>query len=305
MNRDLDQILDYCLSGLQAGNITLESCLEQFPEHTEELGPLLQLAAHSHTVLAPSGPSPSFIETTRIRILNRLQKHADKPSPQSTLQKRSRRLFLRPAYVIVASALVLTLLVSGFGVVRASANSLPGDGLYGVKLASEQIRLGINLSTKSDRALLIGFANERLEEAQKLLELERFNDLELAMRGLDETLESLALISVGEDDEDPGSLTHIEEKIAKHKESLLRILEQVPDSARSAIENAIERSSKSQEVIKKVKAENHPSNSAPGQLKKDGEGENQEDLRPGQGNGRDKIKPNKPTKTEKAPDTEE
>lgn len=302
MNQDLDQILDQCIGELQFGSHTLESCLEQFPGHAKKLEPLLRLAAHSHAVLAPTAPSSSYIESTRVRLLNRIRTHDQKRTPTSRQQSRSRRLFLRPAYVVVAAALVLGLLGSGFGVVRASAGSLPGDGLYAIKLASEQIRLGITISSKSDKALLIGFAEQRLEEAEQLVDLGRFEDLELAMNGLDQALESLAMMTVGEDDDAPGSIAHIEENLARHMEVLQRVLEQVPESARGAIENAIERSTQSQEVIKRVKAADHPSNTAPGQLKKTGEGDDQNILQPGQGNGRDKIKPEKPTKTEKAPD---
>ena len=305
MNRDLDQILDHCLSEIQAGGKALESCLEQFSEHAVAVEPLLRLAAHSHAILAPSGPRSSFVEATRIRLLNRINMKLDRPSQRPTQQKTRRRLYLRPAYVLVASALVLALFGSGLGVLRASADTLPGDGLYGIKLAREKIQLTISLSAKEDQALLQGFAEERLEEARHLLDLERYEDIDLAMNGLDQTLESLEALSIVEQDLDPAAMTHFEEKLEKHMEVFLRVLNQIPESARTAIENAIEHSSRSQEVINRVKSEEHPSNAAPGQLKKNETDENQDNIHPDRENGRDKLKPEKPEKTKKTPDTEE
>lgn len=299
MNQDLDQLVDTCLSEIQTGQLTIEACQEQHPEHAADLAALLRLAVQSHTVMAPTSPTVAYVEATRARIMNQL-KSQSRPPKKKTIQTSGRGWFnLRPAYVVVAVVLMIALFGSSFGVLRASADSLPGDRLYRVKLAGEQIQLMMSFSVERDEKLLFGFAEERLEETDSLLDQERYEDLDLAMQGLDDAIEALALLPGSQDHEDPGTFTHIEQEIIKHVEVLQRVLDRVPESARSAIERAIGHSNHSQELIKNVKAGDHPGNSNPGQLKKDGQSVDGDGELPGPGNGRDKEKPLKPVKTEK------
>jgi hypothetical protein len=295
MNRELDKLVDQCLSEIQTGELSLDSYLESHPEHADELGSLLNLAAHSHNILSPESPRSEFIKATGIRLKNSIQKRYE---PSKAHRKRLFGIRLRPAYALIAIILVITLLSSGVGVFRASADSLPGDNLYGLKLAGERIQMALTLSSEKDALLLIEFAGERLNEAENLINLERYDDLEQALSGLDQTLGGLSSLDTYPNDPASGSLKQIESKLEKHLEVLTSVLEQVPESARPAIERAIERSSHSQDVIKNVKSENHPSDVAPGQLKKD-EGVLDNDDHPGRGNGLDKKKPEKTEKPEK------
>jgi hypothetical protein len=298
MNRALDKLVDQCLGEIQAGRLTLEECFARHASHAEALNPLLELAAHSHRALAPDAPSQAYVRAAGSRILNRIKPPIIKASQPRRLPRLSKRFRLRPAYAIVAIALVFALLGSGIGVVRASADSLPGDRLYDVKLTGEKIQLVISLSVLGDQQLLIGFAENRLMEAEALLELERYEDLDQALLGLDDTLEALAELKTSEEEQEPGALEHLEAKLKKNQQVLQAVLEKCPESARSAIERAIERSSHSETVIQKVKSGDHPSNQAPGQLKKNGDEIDEEKAHPGQGNGLDNEKSKKPDKKE-------
>jgi len=289
MKQELDLLVDQCLSAIQAGEETLESCLRAHPEHAGEIGPILRIAAHSHSLLSPAGPRPEFVRATRTRLMNAVMESGD---IRQKARVGLRRVRLQPGYALVTLLLVIVLLGSGVGVVRASADSLPGDSLYGVKLASEQIQLAVSFSPETDAELLVGFAGERLVEAEQLVNLGRYDDLEQALLGLGTTLDAIATLDFPGDESEPGSLTHIEAKLEKHISVLNRVLEQVPENAKAAIERAIEHSTHSTEVIKKVKSDDHPSNTAPGQLKKD----DSSDDHPGRGNGRDKDKPEKTEK---------
>lgn len=295
MSQEFERILDRCLTEIQSGEATLESCLEAHSAYAQALAPLLSLAAHSHSLLSPDSPRPEFKRAAGIRISNTLKTRKQTAKPTRKRRSRIHWPILRPAYATIALILCVALLGSGFGVLRASADSLPGDRLYGVKRASERIQLVASLSQSNDAALLVAFANERLNEVEQLLALERFDDLELALTGLDSNLESLSELDQLPADNEPGSITRLEEKLAKHLKVLNQVLEQVPASAQPAIQKAIERSSHSQEVINQVKSDDHPSNAAPGQQKNEEEGNKPEDL-PGRGKGRDKEKPEKTEK---------
>jgi hypothetical protein len=296
MSRELDRFLDTCIGDIQTGKASVESCLERYPQASTALEPLLRLAEHSQKVLAPEGPNSAYVAATHTRLMNRILIPSAQKKRRVTETLVSRWLSLRPAYVIAVFSLVITLFASSIGVVRASADSLPGDDLYGVKLASEQVQLAISLSSERDRTLLIQFAEQRMMEAARLLDLERYDDLDLAMRGLDESIEKLIALSFADDDPVLGSVAPIEANLEKHLETLQRVLDQVPESARKAIEKAIERSNHSQELIKKMKPADHPSNTAPGKLKKDADEDRPSNDHPGQGNGQDKLKPEKTEK---------
>jgi hypothetical protein len=298
MNRALDKLVDQCLSEIQAGRLTLEECFARHASHVEVLKPLLELAAHSHRALTPDAPRQAYVHEAGSRILNQVKPPIRELSQPRRLPRLNNWLRLRPAYAIVAIALVFALLGSGIGVVRASADSLPGDRLYRVKLTGEKIQLAMSLSDQGDQHLLIGFAEDRLLEAEALLENGRYEDLDQALLGLEDALEDLAELEISEEEQEPGSIGHLEAKLTKHQQVLQEVLEKCPDSARSAIERAIERSSRSEAVIQKVKSGDHPSNQAPGQLKKNGEEQDEEKDHPGRGNGLDKEKPEKPDKSE-------
>ncbi len=73
---------------------------------------------------------------------------------------------------------LMTVLVAGFFTVNASASSLPGDSLYGLKLGFEQTRLALTFDDDSRQELEQEFEGERLEEVESLLGEGREEDVE-------------------------------------------------------------------------------------------------------------------------------
>lgn len=70
--------------------------------------------------------------------------------------------------MVVASLVVVMIFASGGYVVAASAHSYPGDRLYGLKLAVENIELKVAPSPRARVALQVEFASRRLEELSEL-----------------------------------------------------------------------------------------------------------------------------------------
>ena len=69
---------------------------------------------------------------------------------------------------------MVVILVVGLGLtVNASASSLPGDPLYGVKRTWEEVRLGFTLNDQAQQALQNKLLEERRQEVQQLLQLRR------------------------------------------------------------------------------------------------------------------------------------
>ena len=186
MTRDFDVVLDEAISRLEAGE-ALEDCLASYPEHAGLLEPLLRMAAFSERALAdvePLSETASAAGRQRLlaaaaqqRLLAAAAAQQVPTAPQRKLVPRPKkrlRPFSLPARGLAAAALTLLLLVIlGGGLAVVSADSLPGDLLYPVKLATEQARLFLTVDVQAKEELLTEFGEERRAEAAAVLETGR------------------------------------------------------------------------------------------------------------------------------------
>ncbi len=99
----------------------------------------------------------------------------------------------RPApYIVRGVAVAALLLAAGMGMVVASADTLPTDALYPVKLASEQARLLLAV-TPDDRAMVeLSIADHRLAEAERLAVSGRTADALIASAAYSEQIATAA-----------------------------------------------------------------------------------------------------------------
>ncbi len=289
MNSKLDWVIDECLSRVQTGDETLQDCVQEHPELKDVLEPLLALAIQVNGTLAPEKPSAQFIRNAKLRILNQIKASVASTSSVKPLPRRSWRIDFRSRRwsTVLAGVLIAAILFgSGIGMKQASASALPGDSLYPVKRAGEEIQLAFSFTTGGDIALLYEFADSRLEEAVTLSEEGRFDDLGIALEGFEAAMSTLQEVAQeGEVGDSKLDLAKIKVKHEQHIQVLERVREQVPEHARAGIDHAIERSGHSQEVLKVIHEGGKPSDLAPGQNKDKPD--------------KDKDKPAKPEKTEK------
>jgi hypothetical protein len=263
-NSRLSKILDACISRIWAGEATIEECLRMYPEHAEQLAPMLALAVEAHTSMAPQKPKPSYVKASRQRILKRLPKRLQDSTARRVARKPAWQL--KPAQAFLSLMLALSVLAVGVGVVQASATALPGDALYGLKIGLERARLALSLNATDDVELLTRRADTRLEELQSLIGQGKNGALGLALDGYGQALSDLTDLATTTDPEIiPGSLEHVLARLVKHQEILAIVLEQVPPSTQPAIEHAMQQSSHSQEVIQQLHQGGNPGELAPGQ----------------------------------------
>jgi hypothetical protein len=127
--------------------------------------PLIETAQQA-TMLADPPPAPPYqLLPGRQRLLAeaaRLQAGQAKPRTQRVRMQGKMRL---------ATALMAMVLVFGmvFGVGQAAADSLPGEPLYGLKLATEAVRLAQTKSPEAKAELNLDLAEKRLAEITSLL----------------------------------------------------------------------------------------------------------------------------------------
>jgi hypothetical protein len=191
MKSDFELILEAFLAQMRAGK-TIEECLSLHPKHVKKLRPLLLAAAHVREIPIPRARQEA-VQAGRERLLAGVNLHNLSPSPVSSGQfarytKRAwgafqiilfgrRRSSLSLGFRM-AAILVIALLATAGITVNASARSLPGDKLYGVKRTWESVRLSLTPQQQGRQRLQQRFAAERREEVQELIELRRAETVE-------------------------------------------------------------------------------------------------------------------------------
>ncbi len=191
MNREFENILAECLERVIQGE-DIESCLRSYPEQAAELKPLLQtaLAARSASCIQPS---PEFRARARYQFRHALEQAATK-------QQRRRPGFGWMPRWATALLLVLGVLTAGGGTVAAAGYSMPDSPLYPVKLATEQVQLGLTRSEVGKAELQMELADRRVNEIVYLAnkgDARSIESMKMVTARLDERLDGLAGLLAG------------------------------------------------------------------------------------------------------------
>ena len=128
------------------------------------------------------GRSPGAIRTLQHRALNALRK-------------------------IILLLAIAVFSLGATGVTSAASASLPGDNLYNIKLAIEDMRLGMSLSLIGDAQLQAQYTELRLEEINALILEGRYEDVALAAEKLEAQLDIMT--STLEEFSESGEVEHL------------------------------------------------------------------------------------------------
>ncbi len=170
MNSDLHLALEDCLALLQTG-ADLETCLGKYPADADRLRPLLAAAIQARS-LADDRVPQEVMRRGRAKFLNQAAEIREEQRSRRRQGAFSFQRVLRFGFSLLL-AVVILVGAGGTGLVNASSSSLPGDGLYGVKLTWENIRLKLTSSEEERLTLEEEFEQERLTEVGGLLSRER------------------------------------------------------------------------------------------------------------------------------------
>jgi len=164
MTDRLHDALQVCLLAMETG-ADLQACLSLYPDLQGELRPALEAASLARMAMVQSLPAPAQMRS-RTKVLART----------AQLGKRRPWLLGVPSVPRFALASLMVILVTSLGwggLNAASAASLPGDALYGVKRWGENLRLNLALNGGLKDDLVEGYRERRVDEVRRLLDLGR------------------------------------------------------------------------------------------------------------------------------------
>src|SRR4030042_5336663 len=184
MIRKLIDVLEKCVSSMEAG-VPLENCLREYPEYAPELSKLLKTAEIVKTLRVEKIPIEARVQNQK-KLLSQAEslrsgnKRSNNTSSFDWLLKPIRHVtqYLRVLSPI-ANKLVLALGIAGIfilfsgGLLITSAKSLPGDSLYPVKRAVEDIKVYLAPSDEIRHEYEDAYSQKRVEEVNLLIGLTR------------------------------------------------------------------------------------------------------------------------------------
>lgn len=170
---EFSEILERCVERIQSGE-SLEQVMADYPAQAEQLRPMIELILELNTARRAEIP-PQALSRSRARFL--LEAHRQRQKSTSggmSWWQHLTSIRFSGAFVGIATAAVL-LIYSGL----ASAQSLPGDTLYPVKLAAEQISLNMPASPSVSLNRQESYDQRRAWEVEELLIQQREEEVYL------------------------------------------------------------------------------------------------------------------------------
>ncbi|MGI5837498.1 MAG: DUF5667 domain-containing protein, partial [Chloroflexota bacterium] len=245
MPKGLEEALAYCLERMERDDATLEEVVREYPELRGELEPLLKLAQGLRAL--PRVRAPESLRSSRRPVFPSHDTHTGILFPRWRRIQPSAKLatvIWCSALTRLAAGITLVFLLLG-GVAVASANSLPDETLYTVKLAIEDLQLATASNPQTQVELEMQFASRRLEEVEAAV---RQGRVESAQRGLDlyqeRVTKLLDRVEPASEADDGAVLGSLQVGLERQQEVLSRVLHQLPEQAQSSALRAMEVSGK-------------------------------------------------------------
>ncbi len=233
---ELDRILDECFERLADGEWTAEDCAAHYPAHQQALTPLLHLAARLRTARSSIAPSLRFRTWAADRLRTRLALSQRSPVPPLRSAPRPGWLASQhgfPALPVMIAVLVAVLSLATSGLAYAADRALPGERLYPLDRAVEDLSLVLAPAAETKLELRLEMAGERLQEAQRLAALGDHAHLALALH------DYAALISSIVRHPRPASDIPLGESLTLYQGQLELLRTSLPPDLQTEVEDAI------------------------------------------------------------------
>lgn len=240
MKREINDILDECVEAIIHNEKAVSECLDAHAEMRAELEPLL-MTALSLIEVPRMSPDDARKRAAKERLLAAVEQRAWEAGverkPARTGKQASGKarvpLWRRPAMRLGVITLVFAMLSGGTMVM--AKESLPGSPLYPVKLAVEKAKVGMASDDEKKAKLYLSYAERRIDEMRALD----------AGDGNNPALVKSIARNIGAAEAAAGENTGVESAlddfVKRNKVVLRAVLDKAPESAKPAIERALNR----------------------------------------------------------------
>jgi len=240
--QEISQIIETGLESILTGAATLEQVLAEHPGQAEEIRGELEGALWLISRRQEVEARPGFVAASRKRVIERIKAEANGQS--------ARRSFFgfawpqRLAYQWIVTIIVAMILLTGTGsMLTVSQNSLPGEDLYSVKRAAEQMAYTVTLDNVDRVELSAQFTDRRLAEAKMLIDKGQYTSVESTLQdyeqGITQTLALLNQVSGQSSSEVEEVAANVKQNFDQNGRELKAIADQVPMNVR--VKNRVRR----------------------------------------------------------------
>ncbi|MGQ9600475.1 MAG: DUF5667 domain-containing protein, partial [Anaerolineae bacterium] len=205
----------------------------------ERFAPLVELVGRMAVLSQPPPPPPNRLGTGRQRFLTEASRlRAQEVKPKITRWKG--RTEMRGAMKLVTALTVLVLFGGmALAAVPVMADSLPGDPLYGPKLALEQIRLALTRGPEAKAAVGLAVAERRLEEVIALIEQNRGVDEPTLNRVEQHLMNALRMAAQVQDPASSRALQRLALAIQERERTMTRLMDQTQQSGQEQLRQVL------------------------------------------------------------------
>jgi hypothetical protein len=203
-------------------------------------------------------PPPGGLAAGRERFLQEaahLRGAAGQPVP---IAVRWQRLWVRPAFRLASLALAAVFALSAFGggLVGLAEASLPGDWLYPVKLAMEDLRLSLISDPANGVEQNLSFAAERVDEMRGLAEQGSTIPDAVVDRMSEQIDQAMHQTTAAPPEEAPVLMEQFRQSMQLRQEELVRIREEAgPEGDQPSVNTALRVTERAYELVDAAKGD--------------------------------------------------
>ncbi|MBI2864654.1 MAG: hypothetical protein HYX94_08855 [Chloroflexi bacterium] len=244
-------LLADCLADIRAGRATVEECAAAHPSAGEELRALLTVALAIPTLPAVT-PDLSFRVRGRASLIAAINAEKNTVTGSSSQRYGSLRIggWVLPMQPLLRRmempALVIAIVIAftaatGGGAAFASQGALPGEALYPVKTAVEQIQTALAFGDEAKAETHIALAEKRASEIEKALQRQNTAASDTAAEAFVKEVaeaDQRLTTAAGSGKDVSKLLARLKDNLARHEKVLAGIGGRAPEQARDALARA-------------------------------------------------------------------
>jgi hypothetical protein len=202
-------------------------------------------------------PPPHGLEPGRDRFLDEAASLRRAAGRRATPATRWRRLWLQPAFRFATLALVaiVTLSALGGGLIQLAEASLPGDWLYPLKLAYEDLRLSLTNDPATGAEQHLNFAAERVDEMRGLAEQGSAIPDDLVDRMVEQMDQAMQRATAAPPEEAPVLMEEFRRSMSLQQQVLVQIQKTGPDGDQPSIRTALRVTERAYEIVEEAKGD--------------------------------------------------